>query len=68
MGGSVIYFIKECKSKTVIAYEPHPIFYRFLEANVRINNLHNRVVYINKAVSSSKGKKISDRCSKIVEA
>lgn len=55
VGDTAIYFAKLGASK-VIAVEPLPVLVKEIEENLKINGLEERVVVINAALGSSKGK------------
>jgi len=55
MGNHTLFFASHSPDAEVFSFEPMPVNYRLLEANVRNNKLDNRVHLYNKAVGSQKG-------------
>ncbi len=58
IGTHAIYFGSVCGLAPVLAFEPHPRSFSLLEENVRINDLDDKVVPIQKALSSRDGSAI----------
>ena len=54
IGDSAIYFALRGVRK-VICYEPHPILYRYLIENVKLNKFEDRIQVFNYAVASREG-------------
>ncbi len=50
IGDTPILFVKRYKAKQVIAYEPHPLYYSILTKNIKLNDVEDKVIPINKAI------------------
>jgi FkbM family methyltransferase len=54
IGNHTVFFAGVCKCR-VISIEPHPVAFKILKENIRINNLEGRVVSHNLALGQSRG-------------
>lgn len=61
IGNHTLYFAKECGAEKVYAFEPIKDTYGILEQNVKINDLKDRVVLVNKGVGVCAGKASIER-------
>ncbi|HBR28758.1 MAG TPA: hypothetical protein DD789_04855 [Firmicutes bacterium] len=55
IGNHTLFFIKACKAKKVLSFEPNKYVLDILKTNIAINHLANKVVVYNKALGSNKG-------------
>ena len=54
IGDTPIWFLSEGAS-FIIAYEPHPLFYKILQLNIKINHLEKHIYPVNEAINTYRG-------------